>query len=54
MEEIVCEKVNQYIFDQLFEDMIGNNIQFTSPIKDEKNEKMKKFLIYADFIASGK
>ena len=54
MEEIVCKKVNQYIFDQLFEDMIGNNIQFTSPIKDEINEKMKKFLIYTDFTASGK
>ena len=44
----------QKIFDDLFNDMIGNNLQFESPIKNEKGEIMKKFLIYADFTASGK
>ena len=53
-EKKECRKVIQYLFDELFEDMIGNNIQFTSPIINEKKEKMKKFLIYADFTASGK
>ena len=38
----------------LFEDMIGNNIEYESPLKNEKNENLKKFLIYADFTASGK
>ena len=54
MENIQPPKVNQYVFDQLFEDMIGNHIQFTSPIINEKKEKVKKFLIYTDFTASGK
>ena len=54
MENIQPPKVNQYIFDTLFEDMIGNHIQFTSPIINEKKEKVKKFLIYTDFTASGK
>ena len=44
----------QKIFDDLFNDMIGNNLQFESPIKNEKGEIMKKFLIYTDFTASGK
>ena len=44
----------QKIFDDLFNDMIGNNLQFESPIKNEKGEKMKKYLIYTDFTASGK
>ena len=39
---------------KLFEDMIGNNIQYDSPIRNENNEIYKKFLIYADFTASGK
>ena len=49
----ISEKT-QIIFDKLFNDMIGNNLQFESPIKNEKGEKMKKFLIYNDFTASGK
>ena len=44
----------QVFCDRLFDDMIGNNIQFESPIVDENGNKTKKFLIYADFTASGK
>ena len=44
----------QTICDKLFDDMIGNNNQFDSPITNEKGEPMKKFLIYNDFTASGK
>ena len=39
---------------KMFEDMIGNNIVFDSPIKDMFNRNLKKYLIYADFTASGK
>ena len=39
---------------KMFEDMIGNNIVFDSPIKDMFNRNSKKHLIYADFTASGK
>ena len=49
----ISEKT-QNKFDNLFNDMIGNNLQFESPIKNEKGEKMKKYLIYTDFTASGK
>ena len=49
----ISEKT-QNKFDNLFNDMIGNNLQFESPIKNEKGEIMKKFLIYTDFTASGK
>ena len=42
------------ICNKLFEDMIGNNIQFESPMKDENGKLVKKFLIYNDFTASGK
>ena len=31
-----------------------NNVQFESPIRNEKGELMKKYLIYTDFTASGK
>ena len=54
------EKEIEYIkgahqkFEDIFNDMIGNNIQITSPILDENKKQMKKFLIYADFTASGK
>ena len=34
--------------------MIGNNVQFESPIEDEKGNFTKKFIIYNDFTASGK
>ena len=44
----------QTICDNLFDDMIGNNIQFNSPIKDENGNIMKKYIIYNDFTASGK
>ena len=44
----------QAICDKIFNDMIGNNIQFDSPVKNEKGVNMKKFLIYNDFTASGK
>ena len=47
-------KEAQKKFDDIFNDMIGNNIQIISPILDEENNQMKKFLIYADFTASGK
>ena len=50
----VISEETQKIFDDLFNDMIGNNLQFESPIKNEKGEIMKKFLIYTDFTASGK
>ena len=49
----ISEKT-QNKFDNFFNDMIGNNLQFESPIKNEKGEKMKKYLIYTDFTASGK
>ena len=39
---------------KLFNDMIGNNIQLDSPIKDQNNNLMKHFLVYNDFTASGK
>ena len=52
MEEI--EKVDQQKFDALFQDMIGNNIRFTSPMLDENKKETKKCLIYTDFTASGK
>ena len=39
---------------QLFNDMIGNNIQLDSPIRDQSNKYLKHFLIYTDFTASGK
>jgi len=45
---------SQKLFDNMFNDMIGNNLQFESPIKNEKGEFMKKYLIYTDFTASGK
>ena len=39
---------------KLFNDMIGNNIQLESPIRDINNKPMKHFLIYNDYTASGK
>ena len=45
---------SQKRFDNMFNDMIGNNLQFESPIKNGKGEFMKKYLIYTDFTASGK
>ena len=42
------------IFEELFKDMIGNNIQFESPIKDPNGNNSKKFILYFDFTASGK
>ena len=55
MENIkVIPQSTQNIFDELFKDMIGNDIQFTSPIETDNNKENKKFLIYADFTASGK
>ena len=53
-KNFVIPEKTQKLFDDLYNDMIGNNIQFESPIKNEKEEKMKKFLIYTDFTASGK
>ena len=44
----------QAICDKLFKDMIGNNIEFESPFKDEEHNFMKKYIIYNDFTASGK
>ena len=44
----------QKICDDLFDDMIGNNIQYDGPITNEKGNVMKKFIIYNDFTASGK
>ena len=39
---------------KLFNDMIGNNIQLYSPIKDQNNKYLKHYLIYTDYTASGK
>ena len=39
---------------KLFDDMIGNNIELDSPIKDQNNKNLKHFLVYTDFTASGK
>lgn len=36
---------SQKHFDNMFNDMIGNNLQFESPIKNEKGEFMKKYFI---------
>ena len=44
----------QKICDKLFEDMIGNNIQYDSPFLDGNGNFIKKFIIYNDFTASGK
>ena len=54
MEDNKEDKVNQSLCDKLFDDMIGNNVQFESPIEDEKGNFTKKFIIYNDFTASGK
>ena len=60
------ENVSNYIIEEekddspeelclkLFNDMIGNNIEVDSPIKDKNNKQLKHFLIYNDFTASGK
>ena len=47
------EKVQQ-LCDDLFNDMIGNNIEYDGPITNEKGNVMKKYIIYNDFTASGK
>ena len=39
---------------KLFDDMLGNNIELDSPIKDQNNKNLKHYLIYTDFTASGK
>ena len=44
----------QELCKKLFDDMIGNNIQLDSPIKDENNKNLKHYLIYTDYTASGK
>ena len=50
------DKKNKYEekSEKMFEDMIGNNIIFDSPIKDMFKRNLKHHLIYADFTASGK
>ena len=45
-DEEICRK--------LFADMIGNDIEYESPFKDEENKNLKKYLIYSDFTSSGK
>ena len=52
-EEKAVENTKKYLND-IYQDMIGKDIQFESPIKDENNKQIKKFIIYADFTASGK
>ena len=44
----------QQLCDDLFNDMIGNNIEYDGPITNEKGNVMKKYIIYNDFTASGK
>ena len=44
----------QLLCDDLFNDMIGNNIEYDGPITNEKGNVMKKYIIYNDFTASGK
>ena len=41
-------------FADLFDDIIGNNIQFDCPIKLNNKQPTKNFIIYSDFTASGK
>ena len=48
------EQNPQTICDNLFKDMIGNNIKYDGPITDENGNVMQKFIIYTDFTASGK
>jgi len=50
----MIEENPQTICNKLFDDMIGNNIQYNSPITDKNGNIMKKFIIYNDFTASGK
>ena len=38
----------------IFAQIIGKDLQFESPIKDENNKRLKKFIIYTDYTASGK
>ena len=52
-EEKAVENTKKYLND-IYQDMIGKDIQFESPIKDENNKQIKKFIIYTDFTASGK
>ena len=49
-----AEEDPQKTCDKLFDDMIGNNVQYDSPINDKNGQVMKKFIIYNDFTASGK
>ena len=44
----------QKICDDLFNDMIGNNIQYDGQIINEQGNLIKKFIIYNDFTSSGK
>ena len=48
------EQDSQEICDNLFKDMIGNNIKYDGPITDEYGNVLQKFIIYTDFTASGK
>jgi len=50
----MIEENPQTICNKLFDDMIGNNIQYNSPITDKNGNIMRKFIIYNDFTASGK
>ena len=57
LQNIIKEEENENpeeICQKLFNDMIGNNIQLDSPIKDQNNINLKHYLIYTDFTASGK
>ena len=51
---IIEEENPQTTCNKLFEDMIGNHMQFESPIEDENGNPTKKPIIYNDFTASGK
>ncbi len=53
-EELEEREREQKLCDDLFNDMIGNNIQYEGPITDKNGKSMKKFIIYNDFTASGK
>ena len=53
-EELEEREREQKLCDDLFNDMIGNNIQYEGPITDKYGNVMKKFIIYNDFTAIGK
>ena len=47
-------KETKNCLNDIFAQIIGKDLQFETPIKDENNKRLKKFIIYTDYTASGK